>query len=93
MIWPAHWPGWVTWFNSPLYNGGYHLPPYGPLVTSVDGSVSNYLSNGVAPDKLGVGIAFYGYVWTGGSGVWQPRPILGNGPNVPPRPRKLIKRS
>ncbi len=67
------WPGWVTWFNSPLYDGGYHLPPYGPLVTSVDGSVSNYLSNGVAPDKLGVGIAFYGYVWTGGSGVWQPR--------------------
>ena len=67
------WPGWVTWFNSPIYDGGYHLPPTGPLVTSVDGSVSNYLSNGVAPGKLGVGIAFYGYVWTGGSGVWQPR--------------------
>jgi chitinase len=67
------WSGWVTWFNSPIFDGGYHLPPFGPLVTSVDGSVSNYLSNGVAPSKLGIGVAFYGYVWTGGSGVWQPR--------------------
>ncbi|MGD0814014.1 MAG: glycoside hydrolase family 18 protein [Verrucomicrobiota bacterium] len=67
------WPGWVTWFNSPIYDGDYYLPSYGPLVPSVDGSVSNYLGNGVAPGKLGVGIAFYGYAWTGGSGVWQPR--------------------
>jgi len=67
------WPGWVTWFNSPIFDGGYHLPPSGPLITSVDGAVSNYVSNGVAPGKLGIGMAFYGYVWTGGSGVWQPR--------------------
>ena len=67
------WPGWVTWFNSPIYDGGYHIPPYGPLVTSVDGSVSNYLNNGVAPGKLGVGVAFYGDVWPGGNGVGQPR--------------------
>ena len=67
------WPGWVTWFNSPIFNGGYHLPPSGPLVTSIDGAVGDYVSNGVAPGKLGVGIPFYGYVWTGGSGVLQPR--------------------
>ncbi|HLX95934.1 MAG TPA: glycoside hydrolase family 18 protein [Verrucomicrobiae bacterium] len=67
------WPGWVTWFNSPIFDGGYHFPPSGPLVPSVDGAVGNYLSNGVAPDKLGIGMAFYGDVWTGGSGVWQPR--------------------
>jgi chitinase len=67
------WPGWVTWFNSPIFDGGYHLPPFGPLVTSVDGAVGNYVSNGVAPGKLGIGMAFYGYVWTGGSGVWLPR--------------------
>jgi chitinase len=67
------WPGWVTWFNSPIYDGGYHFPGSGGLVPSVDGAVNNFLVNGVAAAKLGIGIAFYGFVWTGGSGVWVPR--------------------
>ena len=32
----------------------------------------NYLTNGVAAGKLGIGIAFYGYSWTGGSGTTPP---------------------
>jgi len=71
-------PGWVTWFNSPIYDGGYRFPSSGGLVPSVDGSVGNFIANGMSPAKLGIGIAFYGYVWTGASGtptggVTQPR--------------------
>jgi len=62
-------PGWVTWFNAPIYDGGYRFPGSGELVPSADGVVSNFLSHGVAASKLGIGISFYGMVWSGGSGT------------------------
>lgn len=70
--------GWVTWFNSPINDGGYRFPSDGALVPSVNGAVSNFLANGVSAGKLGIGIAFYGYIWQGGAGtstggVTQPR--------------------
>jgi chitinase len=66
--------GWVTWFNSPIYDGGYTFPSDpAELVPSVQGAVNNFTDNGVAPAKLGVGLPFYGYIWTGGPGVTQPR--------------------
>lgn len=65
--------GWVTWFNSPIYDGGYRFPSTGALVPSIDGAVSNFISNGVAPAKIGIGLPFYGYIWTGGPGVTGPR--------------------
>ncbi len=79
--------GWVTWFNSPIYDGGYRFPSTGGLVPSVDGAVANFLANGVSPAKLGVGIAFYGYLWTGGSGtsptcITQPRQSWTNAPGI-----------
>jgi len=79
--------GWVTWFNSPIYDGGYRFPSTGGLVPSVDGAVSNFISYGVTANKLGIGIAFYGYVWTGGSGtstggVTQPRQSWTTAPTV-----------
>jgi chitinase len=61
--------GWVTWFNSPIYDGGYTFPSTGGLVPSTDGAVSNYASNGVAPAKLGIAAAFYGDIWTHGAGT------------------------
>jgi chitinase len=81
------WEGWVTWFNSPIYDGGYRFPSNGNLVPSVDGAVTNFLTNGVAPAKLGIGIAFYGYLWTGGSGtssicITQPRQSWTNAPTA-----------
>jgi chitinase len=81
------WEGWVTWFNSPIYDGGYRFPSNGNLVPSVDGAVTNFLTNGVAPAKLGIGIAFYGYLWTGGSGtssicITQPRQSWTNVPTA-----------
>jgi chitinase len=66
--------GWVTWFNSPIYDGGYTFPSApGELVPSINGAISNFLNNGVQPGKLGVGLPFYGYLWTGGPGMTQPR--------------------
>ena len=31
--------GWVTWFNSPIQDGGYRFASTGGLVPSVDGAV------------------------------------------------------
>ncbi len=78
-------PGWVTWFNSPIYDGGYRFPSTGGLVPSVDGAVGNFITNGVLPAKLGIGIAFYGDIWQGGAGtstggVTQPRQSWTNAP-------------
>jgi len=61
--------GWVTWFNAPIYNGGYVFPSTSRLVPSTDEAVTNFLTNGVAAGKLGIGIAFYGCVWSGGAGT------------------------
>jgi chitinase len=61
--------GWVTWFNAPIYDGGYHFQSTGGLVPSADGMVSNLIAAGVAPGKLGIGIAFYGWLWAGGTGT------------------------
>jgi chitinase len=79
--------GWVTWFNSPIYDGGYRFPSSGGLVPSVNGAVNNFINNGVAPGKLGIGIAFYGYLWTDGTGtsatsVTQPRQSWINVPTI-----------
>ena len=79
--------GWVTWFNSPIYDGGYRFASSGGLVPSLEGALENFLTNGVAPGRLGVGIPFYGYVWTGGTGsagnnLTQPRQSWINPPTI-----------
>ena len=81
--------GWVTWFNSPIYNGGYRFPSNGNLLPCVDGAVTNFLVNGVNSAKLGIGIAFYGYLWTDGRGtsptcITQPRQSWTNAPTATP---------
>jgi chitinase len=60
--------GWITWFNAPIYDGGTRFAGTHELLPSLDGAVSNFISNGMAASKLGVGIPFYGCAWTGGSG-------------------------
>jgi chitinase len=80
-------PGWVTWHNSPIYDGGYRFSSTGGLVPSVDGAVSSFITNGVLPAKLGIGIPFYGYVWQGGNGtptggVTAPRQSWTNAPTM-----------
>jgi chitinase len=64
------WPGWVTWFNSPIYNKGLTFPSVpGEYVPSIEGTVSNFLASGMAMNRLGIGIPFYGYIWKGGAGT------------------------
>jgi chitinase len=63
------WPGWVTWFNSPIYDGGFRFPSTGGLVPSINGMVNDFIAHGVAASKLGARMDFYGYIWSGGSGT------------------------
>jgi chitinase len=79
--------GWVTWFNSPIYDGGYRFPSSGGFVPSINGSATNFMANGVAPGKIAISMAFYGYVWTGGTGaagsnLTQPRESWNNAPTT-----------
>jgi chitinase len=58
------WPGWVTWYTDPIYDGGIHFASVPTeLMPSIRGAVSNYISAGVQPGKLGVGIPYYGSLW------------------------------
>lgn len=61
--------GWVTWFNAPIFDGGYTFPSTHALIPSANGAINNFISNRVAPAKLGVGLAFYGELWAGGTGT------------------------
>jgi len=61
--------GWVTWFNGPIYDGGYRFPSTSGLVPSTEGSVAKFIAQGIVANKLGIGIPFYGYVWSGGTGT------------------------
>ena len=63
------WPGWVTWHNAPIYDGGFRFPSTGAAVPSADGMVSSFIAAGVDPQKLAIGIDFYGEVWGAGAGT------------------------
>jgi chitinase len=65
--------GWVSWFNSPIYDGGYVFPNTSELVPSINGAVSYFITNGVVASRLAVGLPFYGYIWTGVPGMTMPR--------------------
>ncbi len=63
------WPGWKTWHNAPLYDAGYRFDNSGAPLPSADGLIDKYVAAGVDRRRLGIGIAFFGYEWTGGSGT------------------------
>lgn len=62
-------PGWVTWFNSPLDDGGAVFPSTGGLLPSVAAEVARYRAAGIPAARLGIGIQFDGFVWAGGRGT------------------------
>jgi chitinase len=63
------WNGWVTWHNAPVYDGGARFPSNGKPLPSADTYIKSFASAGVPNERLGIGIDFYGYVWTGGNGT------------------------
>jgi chitinase len=65
------WPGWVSWHNSAIFDGGKRFPSTGQPMPSIDGSANAYLTAGIPGAKLGFGIEFYGYIWNGVSGPMQ----------------------
>jgi chitinase len=81
------WSGWVTWFNAPIFDGGYRFPSNGKLIPSGNGIVTNFIGNQVSPGKLGMGLCFYGRLWTDGAGTSTggtllPRQSWTNAPTV-----------
>lgn len=63
-------PGWITWHSSPLYNGGRTFPSVpSKFVPSIDATVNSFTNAGVPPSKLGIGLGFYGMMWSGGAGT------------------------
>lgn len=62
-------PGWITWHNAPLFNGGIKFPSTGKFVPSTEAVVNSFADEGVPLAKLGIGIGFYGTMWSGGEGT------------------------
>jgi chitinase len=74
-------PGWVSWHSEPLYDGGARFPDGKAPLPSLDGLVSGFLQAGVPKTKLGAGMSFIGYVWTGGEvdgprQAWSEAPVV-----------------
>ena len=60
-----------SWYNSNLYGDPYErMLEYQPY-PSIDDMVTQYLTAGVNRQKLAIGCAFYGYVWSGITGPKQ----------------------
>ena len=74
-------PGWVVWHSGSLYNGGHRFPNGQASLPSVDGLAQTFLAAGVPRAKLGVGLSFNGYVWSGG-GVSKPRQAWESQPSI-----------
>lgn len=66
------WEGWVTWHNSALWNGGVKFPGSTRELPGVDLKIREWLAAGISADRLGLGLAFYGYEWSGADGPQQP---------------------
>ncbi len=58
-------PGFETWYNAALYDGGKNLISSGKPFPSVTSTVDEFAKAGILKSKLGIGVGFYGYVWTG----------------------------
>lgn len=83
-------PGWVTWHSAALSDGGLRFPNGRTMLPSVEGQVQAFTAAGVPKEKLGIGLSFNGYVWSGGHGAGEGgvnKP--GQAWSVPPSVRNL----
>lgn len=65
------WPGHKTWYNSSLYGAGTEKMNAKENYPSAEETVKQYEAAGIPAAKLGIGVAFYGYVWSRVSGPKQ----------------------
>jgi chitinase len=82
------WGGWVVWHNAPIYDGDHTLPN-GSALPCADVYVKRMMALGMPTTKIGIGIDFYGYIWSGGmgtptGGVTEPRQRWAIAPSVQP---------
>jgi chitinase len=77
------WPGWETWHNSPLSNGGLAFASNQQPLPSCQTLVADALAAKAPLSKLAIGIAFYAYVWQGATGPNQPIQNVTVQPNLP----------
>lgn len=61
----GNYSGWVSWYNSPVYNGGNKFPGTTEYLPSIDADVSSFNSAGVSPQKMGIGAELGGTIWQG----------------------------
>ncbi|NKF23723.1 glycosyl hydrolase family 18 protein [Solimonas marina] len=62
-------PGWVTWFNSPLHAGDCTFASTGQKPPAIDSTVSAFVAAGIDPSRIGIGVQLVGVDWQGGSGT------------------------
>jgi chitinase len=74
-------PGWVVWHSGPLFDGGNRFPNGQTKLPSADGLAETFLAAGVPKAKLGVGLSFNGYVWSGAD-VSKPRQAWKTPPEI-----------
>ena len=80
-------PGWVTWFNSPIFNGGAVFPSTGGPLPSIDAIVNRFVAAGTPAAELALGVQLDGFFWAGGTGtdtggVTRPRQEWSSAPDV-----------
>lgn len=83
------WQGWVTWYNSALYDEGVTSLNGWKHVPACDNLVRKFISAGVPRNKLGIGAEFSGTIWKGGvmtdgNGVTGPDEAWVTPPTVQP---------
>lgn len=55
--------GWQAWHSAALFNRNIRFEHSAELFPSINQIVSKALAEGIAANKLGIGINFYGYQW------------------------------
>jgi chitinase len=78
-------PGWVTWHGAAVYGADHRTPNRHVRLPSTDGAASAFLAAGVPRKKLGIGLSFYGHVWSG-AGVTRPGQRWSTAPSMSDSP-------
>ena len=85
-------PGWVVWHSGSIFDGGKRFPNGRSNLPSVDGLAREFAAAGVPKNKLGVGLSFIGYVWSGevaGRGRRGGRRRPSKASPITPSPRRI----